>query len=348
MQKIRLFSLLLLSLLHAGIWAQEVQMLQQQKLSAWGIQPANYSGITNIEGDRYAIVSDKEPQDGFYIFRIVQDSLTGQVVNVEREGFYGNPNAVTGKYGSVRDCEGIAYCPQLGTIFISGEGDQKVLEYSMEGLPTGRGLDMPAHFALSNTLRNGGLEALTYDSVRQLFWTTTEFPLKSDRDDRFSYGQHVGGIHRLQSFDIDLKPREEYVYQYDRYQFRQSGRYYCHGISALCALPDGRLIVLERELNVPRGYLGAKTRMKLYLVKPEPHLSIKDNARETAPLQKTLLCSFDTRLSLFKTAYANYEAMCLGARLSDGRQTLLLLCDSQAGAGKGGRHLKDFIKVIVF
>jgi hypothetical protein len=38
--------------------------------------------------------------------------------------------------------------------------------------------------------------------------------------------------------------------------------------------------------------------------------------------------------------------MCLGIRLNDGTQTLLLICDSQAGQGNGIVSLKDYIKVI--
>lgn len=343
MQK-RYLSIFLILVTALTAFSQDVLLLPQQDLAQWGIRPANYSGIASLGGEKYAVVSDKENQDGFFTLVIRQDPLTGQVVSVEDKGFCGNPNAVVGKWGSIRDCEGVAYCHQRGTVFISGEGDQKVLEYAMDGLPTGNELQVPQEFARGKILSNAGFEALTYDSVSGLFWTTTEFPLKADRDDRFSYGQHVGGMQRLQSFGIDMQPCEQYFYQMDRYELRQSGRYYCHGISALCALPDGRLIVMERELNVPRSYLGAKTRTKLYIVKPEPSLKVNESSKA---LPKTLLCSFDTHLSLFKTAYANYEAMCMGARLADGRQTLLLLCDSQAGAGKGNRHLKDFIKVIV-
>lgn len=340
----RFSTFVLLSVISIVVFSQEPQLLKQLDLAQWGIRPANYSGISPLGGDRYAVVSDKEAQDGFFILTIRQDLQTGQVVSVEDQGFRGNPDAVTGKWGSVRDCEGVAWCPQRGTVFISGEGDQKILEYGMDGHPTGSELQVPAEFAAGKIIRNAGFEALTYDPVSSLFWTTTEFPLRADRDDRYSYGQHVGGRHRLQSFGTDMQPREQYLYQTDRYELRQSGRYYCHGISALCGLPDGRLVVMERELNVPRSYLGARTRTKLYVVSPEPAMKAGDGAE---PLKKSLLCSFDTRLSLFKTAYANYEAMCLGARLADGRQTLLLLCDSQAGAGKGRRHLKDFIKVIV-
>ena len=39
--------------------------------------------------------------------------------------------------------------------------------------------------------------------------------------------------------------------------------------------------------------------------------------------------------------------MCLGCRLNDGRQTVLLISDSQGGFRKGPIYLRDFLKVIV-
>ena len=136
--------------------AQEPQLLPQQDLAQWGIRPANYSGIAPLGGDRYAVVSDKEDQDGFFTLLIRQDLQTGQVISVEDKGFRGNPNAEVGKWGCVRDCEGVAYCGQRGTVFISGEGDQKVLEYAMDGLPTGNELQVPQEFARGKILSNAG------------------------------------------------------------------------------------------------------------------------------------------------------------------------------------------------
>ena len=106
MSRLQLTLCFLISLLSFAAAAQEPQILKQQDMAKWNIKTANYSGISRIEGQRYAVVSDKEDQDGFYIMRIQQDEVTGQVISVESEGFYGNPNAVVGKWGCVRDCEG--------------------------------------------------------------------------------------------------------------------------------------------------------------------------------------------------------------------------------------------------
>ena len=64
-------------------------------------------------------------------------------------------------------------------------------------------------------------------------------------------------------------------------------------------------------------------------------------------MTKQLLADFTTKLTPFKFSFANYEGMCLGRRLNDGRQTVLLISDSQGGFRKGPFHLRDFIKVLV-
>jgi len=69
---------------------QPGQVLPQQNLAHWpGIPTGNYSGITPLGNSRYAVVSDKAVDDGFFIFHIEQDSLSGQITNVHFEGFSG-------------------------------------------------------------------------------------------------------------------------------------------------------------------------------------------------------------------------------------------------------------------
>ena len=65
-------------------------------------------------------------------------------------------------------------------------------------------------------------------------------------------------------------------------------------------------------------------------------------------LTKRPLYAFSTGIRfLGKKNFANYEGMCLGPKLADGRQTLLLIADSQNRAGKFLFHLKDYIKVVL-
>ena len=66
--------------------------------------------------------------------------------------------------------------------------------------------------------------------------------------------------------------------------------------------------------------LKSFTRCSLFVTDP-----LHDDSRE---LRKTLLTTFYTTFMNM----ANFEGMCLGPLLPDGRQTLLLLADSQDGS----------------
>lgn len=249
----------------------------------------NYSGIAPLGNDRYAVVSDKTAEDGFYVFRIMTDTIQGRITEVENEGFRssGLPN---------RDMEGICYRPTTNTVFISGEKDNEVYEYSLDGQRTGRKLEMPEPFHQAD--HNYGLESLTYDTQRHLFYTTTEHPLKGD------------SLLRIQSFGDDLKPLRQYLYRPDA----PISSKYIYGVSELCALNDGRLLVLERQIRIPRLKLGASTMIRIYEVKPE----------EEPFLAKHLLMEFRTHMNLFNRRFGNYEGLC---QLSP--SLLLLIADSQ-------------------
>ena len=345
--------LLLLSLLAATSMAQTAMELKQQPMSRWNIGTGQYSGIAPMGGNRYAVVSDKEPTDGFFIFRIDQSPQTGEVTSVYLEGFKGNPNPRVDAHGfSVRDCEGVAYCEPLRTVFISGEGDQQILEYALDGKPTGRRLLVPQQFDIQHIVPNYGFEALCYDASSRLFWTTTESTLPADGHAASALHPGVSNVLRLQSFTEGLEPAGQYAYRMDVGRKDDFGKIYVYGVSEITALPDGRLLVLEREANVTNGYMGSECRCKLFVVNPrEGHrIDSSVNLHSLDPNQflvKRLLADFKTVMTPFKHTFANYEGMCLGRTLNDGRKTLLMVCDSQGGYGKGPVHLKDYIKVIV-
>ena len=111
---------------------------------------------------------------------------------------------------------------------------------------------------------------------------------------------------------------------------------------------------MERELSIPKNYNRAQCHIRLFSVKPSKGQAIAETslplreANTNSFLQKKLLYAFRTGIRLFgKKNFANYEGMCLGPKLADGRQTILLVADSQNRAGNSLYHLKDYIKVIV-
>lgn len=297
------------------------------KLSKHNMPKGDFSGIAYLGGNRYAVVSDKSATEGYYIFNIHIDSVTGRVLNVDSEGFvdFGMPN---------RDAEGIVYFAAARSVFVAGEQDSRIIEYTLNGKPTGRQIAVPQEFR-GHSL-NYGIESLTYNSNTGLFWTTSESTLAVDGPCASPFSS-VGNTLRLQSFTSSLKQYRQYLYRTDAPVYSgTSYSNYAMGVSELCSLDDGRLIVLEREFVVKKKKVGSFVNCKLYVVNPAA----------TAPgdtLSKTLLTEFRTKLTLFGRRLANYEGMCLGPRLADGSRTLVMINDSQ---GRYAGVLRDWIKVI--
>ncbi len=340
--------------------AQKGTALRQRSMAKWGVRAAGYSGIAPLGGGRYAVVSDDEPVAGFFVFSVSQDSLTGDVTDVRVEGFRPDSAAAVSTSSarsgssrrSPRDCEGVAFFPSDSTVFICGEGDQQVLEYDMRGRPTGRGLDVPEMFARPEIVPNYGFESLAYCPATRLFWTTTESTLQRDGRAVSPSTPGTANLLRVQSFGDDLRPAAQYAYKTEAGRASDFGKIYAFGVSEIAALPDGRLVVMEREANVPPRYLGATVTCRLFLTDPRGACDVTAESDlrllpDSAFLPKRLLCEMTTGVTLLRQNFANYEGMCPGRRLVDGRQTLLLVSDSQGGYGKGPFHLKDYIRAVV-
>ena len=308
-----------------------------QKAFPGKIPPGNYSGITHVGGDEYAVVSDKSATDGFFLFRIDVDSVSGEIKNVENLGFRGDSlkNA---------DCEGIAYRPSSGTFFISRECDNVISEYDSIGKNTGRKMNVPDVY--KKCAGNYGFESLAYDEESHLFWTINESTLNGDGECATSLN-HVRNVLRLQSFDDNLQPVSQYAYIMDAPMADKKSSNYAMGVSEIAALGSGRLLVLEREFFVPSLKFGAFVRCKLYEIEPgksEPIPSGGDIGANTKFVDKRLVYSFVTRLTLLDWSVANYEGMCLGPKLVDGSRVLILVSDSQDNYGG---VLKDWFRTII-
>ena len=110
-------------------------------------------------------------------------------------------------------------------------------------------------------------------------------------------------------------------------------------------MDDGSLIIMERFLYSPSKILGSIVENKLYRVSHEALLAATETP--TRPVAKQLITSFRTHIRIGQINYANYEGMCLGPKLHDGRQTILLINDSQNRMSKMMIRLKDYLKLII-
>lgn len=326
-------------LLPVGVMAQiEVVKECQQKAFPKTVPAGNYSGITHIGGNEYAVVSDKSETDGFFIFRIDVDSISGEVKDVVNKGFRGDnmKNA---------DCEGIVYVPATQTFFISREADNVIAEYNPDGKVTGRVMNVPKVY-IDGVGNNYGFESLAYDEQTHLFWTINESTLSGDGG-RANSVNGVSNILRLQAFDEELQPSGQFLYKMDAPVSASEASNYAMGVSEITAVGGGRLLVLEREFFVPKAKIGAFVQCKIYEVKPEEGQTVAPDVKiadDVAFLPKRLVHSFITRLGLFNRSLANYEGMCLGPELVDGSRVLILVSDSQ---NQYAGVLKDWFKTIV-
>ena len=317
--------------------AQQLVRLNPQHYFQRTVPKGNYSGLTWLGGDRYAVVSDKTSESGFFRFRIQIDSVSGDIKDVVNEGFQSS-----GELN--KDEEGIAFFPKDSTLFISREADNSILEYGMNGKLTGRKLTIPSVFSMA--IPAYSFEALTYNAYTHRFWTTSESTLKIDGEQANAKNQVKNRL-RFQSFDDSFVPQEQYAYLMDAAESHPSVSNYAMGVAAMAALDDGKLLVLEREFVVTSSKIGSFVENKIYCVDPVKSMTIsQEKALDTdSPyMQKTLIATWKTSLGLLRQNLANYEGMCLGPRLADGSQVIVLCADSQ---DQYGGVLRDWFRTII-
>ncbi|MBQ7421874.1 MAG: esterase-like activity of phytase family protein [Prevotella sp.] len=301
------------------------------------VPPGNYSGLAWMGENHYLMVSDKGADDGFFHLNIEIDSLSGELSKVQVDSFVST-------HTKSRDIEGIAYLPHSQTVLLSGESDNRIIEYDLDGKATGFELNIPD--ILKQSRGNYSFEGLTYNPSTHLIWTTTESTLRTDGKSANATNR-VRNRLRLQSFSENFQPCSTYIYQMDAPVSRKNARIYAMGVSEIVALDDGRLLILEREVYVSKGKLGSFVNTKLYLCHPQEQYSIdvEESLNEHSPfLKKVLLCQWKTQMNAIHQDFANYEGMCLGPRLVDGRQVLVLCADSQ---NQSGGLLRDWFRTIV-
>ena len=324
--------------LPCGVEAQTLVRDNGQQQFKQYLSAGNYSGITQIGVDTFAIVDDKAEKDGYRKVKIDIDSVSGRINGVTDLGYVETENAN-------RDMEGIAFLPARRTIMTVGEADSKVVEYALDGTSTGRQLQ------LEQGTGNASYESLAYDAQNHRLWTCTEGPL--ERDEIISYSTESNGIAgaaiRLQAFNDNLQPLGSWLYATDAPRAdRTNVGTYAFGVSELLPYDEHNLLVLEREAAVPKSKIGAWVVNKIYKVCTDNLLS-SDNknvgsAHENAAVEKQLVCEWKTQFPLFGRSFANYEGMCMGPQLADGSHVIILVADSQAQAYG---VLRDWFRTIV-
>ena len=377
MLRCNILSIFLTFSLLAGAQDWKVVRENPQKAFPKTVAAGNYSGIAHLHDDIYAVVSDKSDSALYFNFRILVNPKTGELEQVENLGFTertdGTLNDGKPWQGQEKgfDHEAIVKVSD-STLVIASEGCCRLKEYpilptSADAAKVGSSQNLwESRWPSSEFYPNYNFESLAFDSVRQYLWTIPESTLRKDgqpatpqnglanqlRLMRLDWGKMKENRNKEEyseqvSSKKDSRYMTPYAYQMDQPSTHKKADIYVMGVSELCALPDGQLLVLEREAFIPKIKIGAFCKCKLYLINPlnSEEFSMKENFSSDTPfLKKRLLAEWKTGLSLSKRSFANYEGMCLGPKLEDGSQVVILLSDSQdqyAGV------LKDWFKTIV-
>ena len=349
----------------AGAQDWKVVREHPQKAFPKKVAAGNYSGIAHLHDDIYAVVSDKSDSALYFNFRIQVNPKTGELEQVENLGFTERTDGTLndGKSWQEKgfDHEAILKVSD-STLVIASEGYCRLKEYpilhtSADAAKVGYQQNLwESRWPSSDFYPNYNFESLAFDSVRQYLWTIPESTLRKDGQPATPQNGLANQL-RLMRYDWGKMKEESsketlpymtiYAYQMDKPSTHKKADIYVMGVSELCALPDGQLLVLEREAFIPKIKIGAFCKCKLYLINPlnSDGFSMEEKFSADTPfLKKRLLTEWKTGLSLSKRSFANYEGMCLGPKLEDGSQVVILLSDSQdqyAGV------LKDWFKTIV-
>ena len=361
----------------AGAQDWKVVRENPQKAFPKTVAAGNYSGIAHLHDDIYAVVSDKSDSALYFNFRIQVNPKTGELEQVENLGFTERTDGTLndGKpwlwLEKGFDHEAIVKVSD-STLVIASEGYCRLKEYpilpiSADTAKVGYPQNLwESRWPSSDFYPNYNFESLAFDSVHQYLWTIPESTLRKDgqpatpqnglanrlRLMRLNWGMMKEDSNKEEYSEQESSKKDSryvatYAYQMDQPSTHKKADIYVMGVSELCALPDGQLLVLEREAFIPKIKIGAFCKCKLYLINPlnSEEFSMKEKFSSDTPfLKKRLLTEWKTGLSLSKRSFANYEGMCLGPMLEDGSQVVILLSDSQdqyAGV------LKDWFKTIV-
>ena len=377
MLRCSILSIFLAFSLLAGAQDWKVVRENPQKAFPKTVAAGNYSGIAHLHDDIYAVVSDKSDSALYFNFRVQVNPKTGELEQVENLGFAertdGTLNDAKPWQGQEKgfDHEAIVKVSD-STLVIASEGYCRLKEFPI--LPTSADAAKVGYpqnlwesrWPSSDFYPNYNFESLAFDSIRQYLWTIPESTLRKDgqpatpqnglanrlRLMRLNWGKMKEDSNKEEyseqvSSKKDSRYMMTYAYQMDQPSTHKNADIYVMGVSELCVLPDGQLLVLEREAFIPKIKIGAFCKCKLYLINPlnSEEFSMKEKFSSDTPfLKKRLLAEWKTGLSLSKRSFANYEGMCLGPMLEDGSQVVILLSDSQdqyAGV------LKDWFKTIV-
>ncbi len=273
------------------------------------------SGLAWCKGDLYYAVSDRER--ALVPLRLKVDTGTGAIVSGKAEALV----PVATKY---KDFEDIV-CDAAGEkVYVSAEGPPGIAGFTFGGKPLPP-VKLPPVFQTARP--NLSMEALTRDAGTGKVWTANEDTLPGDGE---VSGRKQGGLVRLQEFDAAWKPLRQFAWRTETSTLRIHGS--GTGVSGLCLLPDGTLLVMERVVS------GLTLEVR---ISQAVFTGATDVSKMPALAGQTFAAAKKVPLFSKRTGFTNYEGIAAGPLLKDGSRSVILVADS----GDGTTHTFLALKV---
>ncbi len=232
-----------------------------------------------------------------------------------------------------QDAEGIARDPLCGTIWVSDEADASIREYELgSGKRTGRAVEVPR--MMKDEMRgNLSLESLSISPDGKVMWTANEEALKVDGAEAMvGRGTMVRLVKFVREDGLsDWKVDGMWAYLCEAVGENHPVR---SGVADMCALPDGTVLILERECSY--GTLGVA---RIY----RPNFDLATDIREVGSLTNGVYLAVRKGAALLelrdgeqfgggvmRANVACYEGLCLGPQNQDGSYNLMMVSDGGA------------------
>lgn len=235
-----------------------------------------------------------------------------------------------------RDFEGISAAGNRGgSVFLSEEDGPGVHEYRLRDGRRVRSLPTPEVFLRGRTEGNRGFESLSLSPDGRTLWTANEHALTVDGSARTPV-EPIGATTRVRLLRYALDPATGEANPSAQFVYQTSGVHELAGfnsLSDLVALPDGRLLALERS-GGKNLVQRASIRTRIFLVETQRATDVSGPPfdrgladQQYAPVRKTLL--FDSFVC--DADGENLEGLCLGPRLGRGRWAVIGVVDDGDG-----------------
>ncbi len=275
------------------------------------------SGITHVGGDDFYIAQDHDANGNptLHPVSIAIDRDDGRIRLVQFSAGL--------KLSGTGDAEGVAYDPCSKGVWVSDESSPpKIQEFqptlAAANLTARRAAPVPAIYG--NCRGNAKLEALTMSRDGLTLWTANEEALSGDGPISSSDN---GTVVRLTRF-VRVRASDnwtasgQWAYQCDKAGSSLfTSRHQC-GLSGLCALPDGSLLALEREVSEStwgRCSVYRLTAAAFAAATDVSFLGALEGASYTKLAKGSALLSVKGK---GLTSMLCYEGICPGPQLSEG------------------------------